>query len=120
MSELVDSKGREFKKIPVVESDGLVMPALEMNREALKALDPAATNMIGLLLAFLDQTSSQNNLLWLGLFNLAKDIYARDPRLCGEPVIRGRFFQDFAESAGIILTDVRGVKLNIAEELNKI
>jgi hypothetical protein len=120
MTDLVDAFGREYKKIPVVKINGLVLPALEMDREALRRLDPNEVNMIGLLSAFLDQTSSQNNLLWLGLFNLAKDIYARDPVLADMRVRKERFFQSFAEEVGLILTDVQGTKLNIAEELNKI
>jgi hypothetical protein len=110
-SQIIDPEGKSYQRLPVIEYANLKLPVLEMDRDALKSL-PAGTNPLALMVALLDQTSSQNNVIWAGMHALAKDIYSH----LAVPK-DDRHFQKFAEDIGLRLTDLEGSVLDVGEDL---
>ncbi len=109
MAEILRPDGQPLEYVPTVKWREYVFPVRVLNEEVIKQAEPKA-----LIAGVLVQVSDGNNLLWAGLVALAKDIYARDP---GNQTAE---FLDFAESMGLVLSDARQNKIDVATELRKI
>lgn len=118
-THIKDAGGREYRKVPVIDYENLKLPVLEMNREAVKAMDPNRTNPLALIVALLDQIGTQNNVLWAGMHALAKDIYSQDP-IRHQDIETLRHFQRFAKEVGLVLTDHDGNRLDVGSDLEKV
>jgi hypothetical protein len=119
-STIRNAEGKEFRRIPVIEYGDLKLPILEMDREAVKQLDPNRTNPLALVVALLDQMGTQNNVIWCAMHALAKDIYERDPDTPNGILPPKRHFQDFAKEVGLVLRDQQGNVLDVGQDLEKV
>ena len=107
MSKLLGPDGNEVPKTLTVEYNGKKYPYRVVNQEVFKAanVDPKVAFM-----ATLVQMGDQNNLLWLAMLALAKDIKKANPGLESE-------FLSLAEQLNLNIIDIERNSVSIAEEL---
>lgn len=108
MSELLGPDGLAIPKTVCVEYQGKLYPSRVVNASVLNNKDPRVA-----MLGVLAQMGDSDNLTWLALMALAKDIYSRHPAGTRE-------FQDVAKQLGLVLIDRDRNEIDIAAELSKI
>ena len=117
-SKLLGPDGKPVPQTMCVEFDGRVYPSRVVDKEVLNQKDPRVA-----LMGVLVQMGDTDNLMWLAMLALAKDIYARDPKpsmgaLTGPALPRE--FQRVAQQLGMVIIDRDRNELNVGEELSKI
>lgn len=95
------------QQIPTVKWGKFKFPVREVTDHAVQKAEPRA-----LIAALAMQDRDSSNLLWTGLYAIAKDIYSRGPG--------SNEFLDLVESMGLILSDAAGNKIDVATELRNI
>lgn len=108
-SEILKPNGQPLEYVPTVRWKDFVFPVRVLNEEVIRSADPKA-----LIAGVLVQVSDGNNLLWAGLYALAKDIYSRSATEGSQE------FLDFVDSMGLVLSDAHQNKIDVTEELRKI
>ena len=109
-SKLLGPDGKPIPDAQAVKYNGHTYPYRVINQEVLQhvKIDP----MIGIM-AIAVQMGDQNNLLWLALAALAKDVYSRQPQGSQE-------FLQLAKELKLNIIDVDRNSTDIAEELSKL
>jgi len=115
MSNLLGPDGRPLPESQCVKYNGKKYPYRVIDQEVFAAaqIDPK----IGLM-ATLVQTGDQNNLLWLGMLALAKDLYSRSNTVNGETQHTYEFL-DFAKQLNMNIIDLERKSTDVAAELRK-
>lgn len=108
MAELLGPDGKAIPKTVCVEYDGRLYPSRVVNEAVINHKDSRVA-----LIGVLTQIGDSDNLTWLALLALAKDIYTRQPE-------GSREFQKVAHQLGLILIDKDRNETDIADELSKI
>jgi hypothetical protein len=108
-NKLLGPDGKPVPQTLTVEYNGKKYPYRVVNQSVFEAaqIDPK----VGLM-ATLVQMGDQNNLIWLGMLALAKDIKATNPNLDSE-------FLRLAEQINLNIIDIERNSTSIVEELKK-
>lgn len=101
--------GKPILKVPGIEIDGRPFPYRIVNQEAFNKVTDPRTLSLGVL----TQLRDQNNIVWLGIMKLAKDVYARSPD-------GPREFQKFCDDLGLTIIDGKQQGIDVASELCKV
>ena len=109
MSELLGPDGKPVPKGTAVQFNGKFYPYRVVNQEVFEAAQ--IDHKVGMM-ACLVQMGDMNNIIWLGLMTLAKDIYSRQPE-------GSRHFEDLVKQLNMNIIDLERKSTDIAQELNK-
>lgn len=106
---LLGPDGKPVPKGTAVLYNGKHYPYRVVNQEVFEtmSIDPKVGQMATLI-----QMGDQNNLIWLGMMTLAKDIYSRQPE-------GSRHFEDLVKQLNMNIIDLERKSTDIAQELNK-
>lgn len=109
MTKLLGPDGRPVPQTLTVEYNGKKYPYRIIDQEVFSTakVDP----MVGFM-ASLVQMGDQNNLVWLGMLALAKDIYSRNPEGSKE-------FLNLAEQINMNIIDIERNSTSVSDELVK-
>lgn len=94
--------------VPTVKWAGHTFPIRSLNEEVIPKGEPKA-----LIAATVVQIQDHTNLLWAGLYALAKDIYRKEQ---GEAP---KEFLSFVNDIGLRIMDANGIPIDVASELSK-
>jgi hypothetical protein len=106
--ELLGPDGKPVPKGTAVLHNGRYYPYRVVNQEVFEAAD--VDPKVGLM-ATLIQMGDQNNLIWLGLMELAKDIYSRNPE-------GSRHFESLVKQLNMNILDLERKSTDIAQDLS--
>lgn len=95
------------QQIPTVKWGAFKFPIREVTDHAVQHAEPRA-----LIASLATQDRDGSNLLWAGLYAIAKDIYSRGPG--------SMEFLDLMESIGLRIKDADGNSIDVSAELRKI
>lgn len=110
MSNLVDLAGKPVvadkvtQQIPTVKWGKFKFPIREVTNHAVQHAEPRA-----LIAALATQDHDGSNLIWAGLYALAKDIYSRGSG--------STEFLDLVEAIGLRISDADGNNIDVSTEL---
>lgn len=108
--KLLGPDGKPIKRSLSIEYAGKRYPYRVVDQDVLAAtkVDPI-TGFMGCLV----QMGDMNNLTWLAMLALAKDIYSRQPD-------GSRYFEDLVKEINMNIIDMERSSTSIADELKKI
>lgn len=106
-SGILGPDGKPIPETLCVRYGGRVFPYRLINQDILREKDPR----IGLM-GVLVQMGDTNNLMWLMMLTLAKDLYSRMPE-------GSREFEKLAKEMGLVIVDGNRGEIDIAQELNQ-
>lgn len=104
-SNIVKTDGTPVEMVPVIKWRNFKFPCRSVDEKVFKVADPRVSAA-----AVKVELSDQNNLLWVGLWALASDLYSRNKTGSHD-------FLEFADTMGLVLTDGDGNKIDVAKEL---
>lgn len=108
-SKILQANGQPMEKVPSVKWGEHLFPIRSLNEEIIKSADPKA-----LIAAVCVQINDHTNLLWAGLYALAKDVYSKNTGTTPSE------FMSFVEAIGLRIDVGNRTMLNVAEELKKV
>ena len=119
-NKLLGPDGRPVPETPCVEYDGKKYPYRVIDEEVFASMK--VNPMIGLM-GVVVQMGDQNNLIWLAMLALAKDIYSRDSlNVDAETMTKiapTREFESLAKQLNLNIIDMERNAMSIADELKK-
>lgn len=115
-SKLLGPDGRAVPESLCVTYNGKKYPYRVIDEEVFASIK---VNPMVALMGVVVQMGDQNNLLWLAMLTLAKDLYSRDAdHGCGPS--RTREFEALAKQLNLNIIDMERNSTSIADELSKV
>lgn len=107
---IIVPKSMQIEEVPTVKWKDHVFPIRSVNEEAIPHIsDPKV-----LVAMTVVQIQDHTNLLWAGLYALAKDVYRKDQGM------KPQEFLSFVEAIGLRISDAHKNTIDTASELTKI
>ena len=119
-SKLLGPDGRAVPESLCVTYNGKKYPYRVIDEEVFASIK---VNPMVALMGVVVQMGDQNNLLWLAMLTLAKDMYSRDQNVIdteGRPVPPTREFETLAKQLNLNIIDMERNSTSIADELSKV